>query len=355
MRSRLMLAAAAVALVTPVGAGAAPAAANDDAVVAKKSCTLSDPRLTESSGLVATDTWWATANDSGDAGRVFVLTPGDCSTVGVTTFAEEVVDVEALAPAPDGVWVGDIGDNLRARPTIRVYRVGIGPGDRRRPAQGYDLVYPEGPRDAEALLAEPDTGSGPGRLVVVTKEYGPGFVYVAPRELRGDGPTTLAPHPGRVLPLVTDGAFFPDGRHLVLRNYTTAAVYSWPELDRVGVVPLPAQRQGEAIAVDGDDLLLTSEGAGTPVLRVALPAEVRDAMDGRKETVAMYAGATSSTSTSPSTGTSASSEEASSEEADDAEDADGSRGISLVWYAIGGVLLGAALAALRRWRGRRDR
>lgn len=333
MTSRAALAGAAASLAV---AAATPAHAEPRKLEAEEACALSDPRITESSGLVATDAWWVTANDSGDEARIFVLSPRDCSTIGVTRFAEEVADVEALAPAPGGVWVGDIGDNLRDRRAIRVYRVPVGPGRRTVAADGYDLVYPQGPRDAEALLAEPTTG----HLVVISKEYGPGFVYVAPPELSPDRPTTLTHHPGRVSSLVTDGAFFPDGRHLVVRNYTSAAVYSWPELERVGVVPLPSQRQGEGIAVAGDDLLITSEGEGAPVLRVALPAEVTTAMAGEPSEAP---GARASTAASPAP-----------EPDGNADEQDESSEISLIWYAAGGVLLGAALAALRRWNRRRN-
>ena len=59
-----------------------------------------------------------TTNDSGDTGRVFVVDPATCRTVGVTTWGGEAEDVEALASAGDGMLVGDIGDNTAARDSI---------------------------------------------------------------------------------------------------------------------------------------------------------------------------------------------------------------------------------------------
>jgi hypothetical protein len=82
-----------------------------------------------------------------------------------------------------------------------------------------------------------------------------------------------------VLPLATDGAFFPDGRHLVIRDYAVATVYAWPSMERVATFDLPAEPQGEGIAVGPDDTLyLSSEGLHAPVLETRVPAAVRTAM-----------------------------------------------------------------------------
>ena len=76
--------------------------------------------------------------------------------------------------------------------------------------------------------------------------------------------------------MATDGAFFPDGRHLIVRNYTQAAVYTFPDLAEVGSFTLPSQQQGEGIAVLADgSVLVSSEGQYSDVLRVELPAEIR--------------------------------------------------------------------------------
>jgi len=82
-----------------------------------------------------------------------------------------------------------------------------------------------------------------------------------------------------VLALATDGAFFPDGSHLVIRGYASAAVYAWPSMQRVGTFDLPDQPQGEGIAVGPDDTLyLSSEGLHAPVLATGVPARVGKAM-----------------------------------------------------------------------------
>jgi hypothetical protein len=97
-------------------------------------------------------------------------------------------------------------------------------------------------------------------------------VYAAPRRLDPAGVNRLRRF-GTVPGLVTDGAFFPDGRHVLLRGYGTASVYTFPGFEPRGTVRLPAQPQGEAVAVGpGGRVLLSSEGVHTDVLRLRLPA-----------------------------------------------------------------------------------
>ena len=160
-----------------VGAALAPADVDRDVVF-----RFADPEIVESSGLAAAAGLVTTVNDSGDCARVFTVdAPG--RTVGVTTWDDEPTDVEALAPAGRGeVWVGDIGDNAAARDDVTVTRVPVGRGDRSVAGEAFDLVYPDGPHDAEALLAHPRTG----RLFVVTKGVLGGTVYAAPSALRAD-------------------------------------------------------------------------------------------------------------------------------------------------------------------------
>ncbi|WP_370038438.1 hypothetical protein [Nocardioides sp.] len=241
--------------------------------------TFSDPEVVESSGLVARGGLLSTINDSGDTGRVFTVAldgaeAGD--TVGVTRFAESPVDMEALAPAgPGEVWVGDIGDNGAARSSISVTRVPVGRGERSGTYPTFELVYADGPRDAETLLSHPRTG----RLYVVSKQIFGGVLYAAPRRLDPDRTNQLRPV-ADAIPIATDGAFWPDGKHLVVRGYARAVVYAWPSMRAVGDLSLPDQDQGEGIAVSPDGrVLVSTEGQFTDVLEVRLPRDVRQAVE----------------------------------------------------------------------------
>ncbi|WP_435747485.1 hypothetical protein [Nocardioides sp. SYSU DS0663] len=256
-----------------LAAVAAPAGADADAAFA-----FQDPRIVESSGLVVVDGLFVTTNDSGDTGRVFTVDPETGETVGVTTWAEEPVDVEALAPAGDGsVWVGDIGDNPGNRPSVTVTKVPVGRGPiDATDAATYELVLPDGPTDAETLLAHPRTG----RLLVVTKTVFGGTVLQAPARLSPGRPNELRPVGATSqLGLATDGAFFPGGEHVVLRDYVRIVVYTWPGMDPLAEIPLPEQEQGEGLAVDDRGrVFVSSEGVRQPVLRIPLPGRVREAV-----------------------------------------------------------------------------
>jgi hypothetical protein len=231
-----------------------------------------DPQIIESSGLVAFAETFVTTNDSGDAGRLFVVDQTSGETLRIVEWSDDPEDVEALAPGPGrSVWVGDIGDNGADREQVTVSLVDL---DQRSPVQSYDLRYQGGAADAEALLRDPVTG----RLLVVTKSVFGGEVMAAPLKLNKSKVNRLESI-AQVSGLVTDGAFFPDGRHVILRNYTQAFVFAYLTWDAVGEFDLPDQEQGEGLAIAGpDSIFLSSEGIQSPILKMRLPADVRRAM-----------------------------------------------------------------------------
>lgn len=275
----LAVAPAAVSMAVSLALVAAtPGAASAEVVDHRTVLTFADPEITESSGLVARGAVLFTVNDSGDGPYLYAVDAGSGDTVGVTTYSSgDVSDVEAIAPGPAGtVWVGDIGDNDENRPGVDVYQVPVERprGDREVDANGYALVYPDGPHDAETLLAHPASG----RLYVVSKGILGGTVYAAPATL-DEAAVNPMTEVGRVPGLLTDGAFFPDGRHVLLRSYGTAAVYTFPGLRPVGEMQLPDQEQGEAVAVDDRGrVFLSSEGVHAEVLRIRLPPRIRAAL-----------------------------------------------------------------------------
>ncbi|MCX6396546.1 MAG: hypothetical protein NTV23_08675 [Propionibacteriales bacterium] len=247
---------------------------------------FADDRINESSGLVDLGALMVTTNDSGGEPLVFVVDARTGRTVATTTFADEVEDVEALAPAGDGaVWVGDIGDNRARRDSVRVYLVPVGATDRTVTAPSYELVYPDGAHDAESLLQGPD-----GRLRIVTKGLFGGQVFVAPKNLDPDRPNRLAAGP-TVDFYATDAALFGDGRHVLVRGYGGALVATYPGFRPVAELALPDQEQGEGVSIGPRDRIrVSSEGVRSEVLQVALPQDVRDLVDGREPVPAPGAG-----------------------------------------------------------------
>lgn len=263
--SGLLVATGAALAVTPM----VPWRADGDPDVRSRTVfAFADERIDESSGLVVRGGRVLTVNDSGDGPHVYTVDPRSGRTTAVTTYDDEDPrDVEAIAPGRAGtVWVADVGDNNRLRSTLTVHR--LRPAAGRVPARHFELAYPGRAHDAETLLVHPRTG----RVFVVTKvPFLGGEVYRAPAHLATDRVnrlTRVAAAPATV----TDGAFLPDGRLVVVRSYGTATVLTYPGFETVGTAALPEQDLGEGIApVGGDRVWLSSEGSGAEVLEVRLP------------------------------------------------------------------------------------
>ncbi len=250
---------------------AAPAAAEDGAT---KVCTVKDPRIDESSGLAASRRHPGivyTFNDSGGRPEVYALGP-DCRTRATLRFAGAGNrDWEAMALGPDGIYVGDIGDNLGgAWPYVTVYRI---PEPARLRSQtlratAYRIKYADGPRNAETMMIDPRTG----RLYIASKSLSGDSLYEGPQRLR-TGRFNVMHKVGGAPFYATDGAFAPDGHAFVIRGYWGAEIYRAPG-KKIADVTIPNQKQGEGITftADGRSLLLSSEGTGQPLWRVPVPA-----------------------------------------------------------------------------------
>jgi hypothetical protein len=270
--------------------------------------------------------------DGGDVAEVMAVDGRGRTVATVRLRGVDPYDPEALAPGRTAggrpaLFLGDIGDNRARRADISVFRF-IEPRrlvDQTVARTWWKFTYPNGPQDAEALLVDPRDG----RIWIATKDVFGGGLYRAPQRLRTDRVNTLE-RVGDVPGLVTDGAFLPDGR-FVLRTYTTAYLYDEP--NRLSArSALPDQPQGESLAVDGDRLLVGSEGRKSAVYSVPLPGD-----DPSQEA----SGSASASASAPA--------------AEPGNRARSDDGVS--WPAVGLSLLGAAVVAaavarLLRRRGR---
>ncbi|WP_432558529.1 hypothetical protein [Granulicoccus sp. GXG6511] len=230
--------------------------------------TISDPRITESSGLTRdtdNNVFW-TVNDSGDRGVVYAIGP-DGRTRGTVEFNADPVDVEAIAYANGRLYIADIGDNAGQRDSVRVYVITSPvPGrDRGDDFTTYEFAYPDGPKDAEAILVD-DTGE----IRIITKAA-EGAVYLAPERPRIGAPnelTRIADAPA----WATDATVLRSGR-LAVRTYLSVEIVDPETYASVARARLPFQPQGESLAVSMADnaLLIGSEGTQSRVLRVPIP------------------------------------------------------------------------------------
>jgi hypothetical protein len=289
-----------------VVSGSVPASA---AETPQPLCTMKDSRIGELSGLVSDGKQLYAINDGGSKVQVFVL-GRDCKVQKVLTDKTDPFDVEDLARTPDGrLWLSDTGDNQKGRLTVALLEMN---------PQGkvtlHRLTYPDGQHDTEALIMDKA-----GTPYLITKDIlGEARVYRPSGPLTSPGPTTLekvgtvkiattdtqgGPVGSIGSVLVTGGASMADGSVVALRTYTDAYVYAAPDgdvpaaLQRTPVrIPLPGEKQGEAIAFDPDGTLISgSEGVGQP-LRTVRGAAALAAQSGAP------AEGTTSTGTSASSG-----------------------------------------------------
>lgn len=267
----------------------------DGAVHDTAAVAVASVDLTETSGLAASRRFdgvlWA-HNDSGGAAEVFAIGPDGADLGRYPVEGAEAEDWEdmALATGPDGgdvLYLGDIGDNDSARPSITVYRA---PGPAAAPDgaggsliahDALTLTYADGPRDAETLLADPVTGD----LFVVSKQWdlGPTGVYRVPAEAAPGAPVAMERAADVTLPsldLVTGGDVSADGSLVALRTY--GGVLLWDRAPGQTVpealaaqpcsAPVVAEAQGEAVAFspDGRGYVTISEGQNPVINRFAL-------------------------------------------------------------------------------------
>ncbi|MGC4875873.1 hypothetical protein ACLQ26_06290 [Micromonospora sp. DT43] len=265
------------ALPSPVHAAGAAASAGAPV------CQVRDDRLTEISGMVATDDGYVVVNDGADDEarlRIFFL-DRRCAVARTVSYPSRPRDTEDLALGRDGtIWVADTGDNDRNRETVALWRLAPGAD---RPVL-YRMTYPDNPHDAEALLLD-----AAGQPLIVTKGGSGTVVLYAPATALKQGATTPLASVGKVvLPstttsnpfsflgrgVVTGAANDPDGHRVVLRSYADAFEYDVTGGDVVAaltggtprVTPLPNEPQGESITYsrDGRSLLTVSESADQP-------------------------------------------------------------------------------------------
>ncbi|MCG5459283.1 hypothetical protein PSH03_005056 [Micromonospora sp. PSH03] len=274
---------AGVAAAAPAPGASGPPAANPG----QKRCTITDERLRELSGLVATKSGYIVINDGTDVAarkRVFFL-DSKCkiSKEPVRYSGQGPFDTEDLALSKDGrtLWIADTGDNPDSKERRSRVALWSMPVTGAKQPTLHRLSYPEAkPHDAEALLIGDD-----GKPLIITKvTSGKAEIYTPSAALRsGDtdpvpmrkaGELTLPKTQtentlntfGRIA--ITGASRAPDGSRVVLRTYADAFEFDVTGGDIVGalttgkprVTPL-ADPFGEAISYtsDGKSFLTVSD------------------------------------------------------------------------------------------------
>ena len=257
---------------------------------------LESPDLNEASGIAASkcqpNVFW-THNDSGGKALLYAIdsTGKHLGVWKIDNAANR--DWEDVAAIKSGnkcyVLIGEIGDNEHKYERIAVYRVAepsVIPANSsstaKEPlaAENADVSYinyPNGPQDAEALLAHPQNGE----IYLLTKSNNsPSQIYkFSPRF---EGETQTLENVGEItVPAIpngsiTGGDISPDGRRVILCDYFAGYELVLPDgsskfddiwKQKPARVDLGQRAIGEAVAYssDGSFVIAVSEKKNTPV------------------------------------------------------------------------------------------
>ncbi len=191
--------------------------------------SIGDDRINEVSGIVAArrvrGVLWM-HEDSGNGTWAYAITPKGRMRADVEVIDAWNWDWEDVALADGRLWIGDIGDNARARDRIRVYwfREPASLDRERVSAKVLWLRYPDQAHNAEAMIVD----GRRERLFVFEKQRGEDTSRVYAVGLRG-----ISSGDERELKLVarapleniTAADLGPDG--IVLKNYSTSLFIPW--------------------------------------------------------------------------------------------------------------------------------
>lgn len=220
-------AALAVPVITATSGHASADQGRGDGVRSNVLFSFQDDQIKESSGIAVSALHRRvvfTHNDSGDDARFFAIGPSGGTRAVFTLDGAGSWDWEDMSPGPrDTLWFGDIGANQLGRDYVSAFRVKEPRtiASRNVAWTRFTFVYDDGrSHNAEAFLVNPRTG----RVFVVTKAESGAGVYRAPKKLSTTQHNVL--HRIAAAPTkITGGAFSPDGKRIVLRNWGTAFFY----------------------------------------------------------------------------------------------------------------------------------
>ena len=238
----------------------------------KEAGELRGANMREASGLVASPRhaghYWL-HNDSGNEPELFLIDSTGNAVGRVRVEGAANRDWEDISRRGDTLLIAETGDNQARWDTVFVHAVvePVSIADTTvRVVASYPMRYPDGPRDAEALLVDPLTGD----WFIVTKREDQSRLYRYPAPQRRGVLVTLE-RTAVNLPfrLAVAGDVSGDGREVLIKTYD--AVYLWERVgsetlvDLLGRPPLrqpyTAERQGEAIGftLDAGAYFTTSE------------------------------------------------------------------------------------------------
>lgn len=240
---------------------------------------LADNEIDEASGLAAsrkTPGILYTHNDSGGQPIVYVINHKAMLAARIYLEGVKNRDWEDIAVGPDPVsrqscvFVGDIGDNNGKHKSVKVYRfaepelmdttIVVTPDI-------IEIVYEDGPRDAEALFVDPISGD----ICIISKREDEVHFYRVPYPYSLSQPNTALHEASLPMSMVVAADIDAKGKIILVKTYTD--IYGYKRSGKQSIastlakkshgLPYLIEPQGESIAIsaDGKSYFTLSESA----------------------------------------------------------------------------------------------
>lgn len=260
---------------------------------------LASDEITESSGLVASkcqeNVFW-THNDSGGGAFVFALNTAGKKLGTFRVKGAVNIDWEDIAAYKNSagecfLYIGDIGNNSRARSDLSVYVVkeplvsaSGASSSKKNPIEVSDykfikFAYPDSRHDAETLLVHPQTAD----IYILTKELSsPAGIYKLANNYASGKTNKLEKIADLSVPAIpngflTGGDISSDGKKVIVCDYFAAYEFALPDNSKSFeeiwkqkplTIAIGEREQGEAVcySVDGKSIFATSEKKNSPML-----------------------------------------------------------------------------------------
>ncbi len=224
-------------------------------------------------------------NDSGDSARIYAVNQEGvllrtCRIGGARCRDWEDI---AIGPGPDKrcnyLYIGDIGDNGARHKSVTIYRVPepkVDPNSKQMdiqigPAETIELIYPDGPKDAETLMVDPVNSD----IYIISKRKIFCQVYRAESGELTQRPVRLSQVAVIPWALAVGGDISPDGKYIIVRSLSHASLWLrpkdqplWQAFSQKPLnIQLMPEPQGEAICFDakGQGFFTVSEKAHQPI------------------------------------------------------------------------------------------
>jgi Tol biopolymer transport system component len=244
---------------------------------------LETDRIPEASGIahsLINENVLYTHNDSGGEASVFAIDTQGKLLAEIVIDGAKNRDWEDIATAIDPqdgkayIYIGEIGDNGARYPSVKIYRAPepvITKADsiyQISDVQTYSIVYEDGPRDAEALFVEPETGD----IYIISKREERVGIYQVSYPQSTSEVNTAKKLGTMNMSWVTAADISPDGKYILVKNYPGIRRYKKGKRRSVTQalsgkgknMPYNLEPQGEAVCFDarGKGYYTLSEASG---------------------------------------------------------------------------------------------